>query len=150
ILAEAMSRKLTIDSIDEFQAHPGAGVTARTAGENGVTIVVGTRRLLEEQKIAIPPAALALLERTDLARQTALLVALGDIVVGVIGAQDRLRPEAPGVIADLKDLGIKDIALLTGDRLAVARTIASGVGITEVHAELLPDQKADFIFAWRV
>jgi Cu+-exporting ATPase len=150
ILAEAENRKLVVDPLAEFQAHPGGGVTARTAGDHGVTIVVGTRRLLEEQKIAIPPAAFPLLERTDLAGQTALLVALGDIVVGVIGARDRIRPEAPGVIADLKDLGIKDIALLTGDRSAVAKSIAAHLGITQVHAELLPDQKADFISAWRV
>jgi P-type Cu+ transporter len=142
ILQEASARHLTPDPVEEFQAHPGAGVTARTAGG---TLVVGTRRLLEERGIAIPPEAADVLERLDATGQTALLVARDGVVLGVLGARDRLRPEATGVLAELRGLGIERIVLLTGDRAAVARTIAGQLGISEVYAELLPEQKAELV-----
>ena len=73
----------------------------------------------------------------------------GGAVIGVIGARDRIRAEAGEVLAQLRKLGIADIALLTGDRQAVAQSIATQLGITEVHAELLPADKAAFIETWR-
>jgi Cu+-exporting ATPase len=117
-------------------------VTARTAA--GV-VVVGTRRLLEEQGVAVPPEAVALLDRLDASGQTALLVARGGVVLGAVGARDRVRPEAGGMLAELRALGINDIALLTGDREAAARAVAADLGLTEVHAELLPQQKAEWV-----
>lgn len=151
ILAEAAARKLSLDALADFQAQPGAGVIARLGSTAGVMITVGTPRLLEDRKIVIPPSVIEVLKKLDDGGQTALLVALEDVVIGVIGARDRVRPEAPGVIADLKDLGIHNIALLTGDRRAAAKAVADVVGISEVHAELLPEQKAQLIAsgAWR-
>src|SRR5262249_36928262 len=134
ILHELAVRNLTLEPITDFQAHPGAGITAHTADG---AIVVGTRRLLEEQGVAIPPEASEVLERFDTGGQTALLVARGGRVLGAIGARDRVRPEAKVVVEELRQLGIADIALLTGDRRAAAETIAAAVGIAEVHAELL-------------
>src|SRR5262249_51425231 len=93
--------------------------------------------------------ASALLEKLDAAGQTALLVARDGVVLGAIGARDRPRPEAAAVINELRALGINDIALLTGDRQAAAQPVASALGITEVHAELLPEQKAEFIERWK-
>jgi Cu+-exporting ATPase len=145
ITQEAGARHLPVESVEDFQAHPGAGVTAHTA--QGV-VVVGTRRLLEEQGVQLPAEAVDVLERLDQAGQTALLVARAGVVLGVIGARDRLRPEAPHVLNELRELGIRDIALLTGDRPAAAQAVAAELGITEVHAELLPAQKAEFISTW--
>src|SRR5262249_47787498 len=70
-------------------------------------------------------------------------------VLGVLGVRDRLRPEAVGVLAELRDLGINEIALLTGDRTAAARGLTADLGITEIHAELLPAPKADFAQRWQ-
>src|SRR5437660_10913418 len=108
-------------------------------------LVVGSPRLLQERGIALPPEASAILQQLDASGQTALLVAKDGMVLGILGARDRVRPEAAGIIAELRSLGIRDIALLTGDRAAVAQTLASAVHIAEVHAELLPEQKAEFI-----
>jgi len=146
ILKEAAARHLTPEPVEEFLAHPGAGVTARSSNH---TILVGTRRLLEEQGIAVPAHALAQLDRLDTDGQTGLLVAQDRVVLGVIGARDRVRPEAIAMIAELKALGIHDLALLTGDRPAAARAVAAAVGIDVVHAELLPAQKAEFLSTWR-
>ena len=73
----------------------------------------------------------------------------GRPVMGAIGARDALRPEAAEVVAELRALGIEDVALLTGDRAAAARAVASALGITDVHAELLPEQKADLVARMR-
>src|SRR5262249_24428604 len=125
---------------------PGAGVTARAGGE---TLVVGTPRLLQEQGIALPPEVAAVLNQLDGTGQTALLVARSGVALGVIGARDRVRPEAKAVVEDRRGLGIADIALLTGDRAAAAKVVAEALGITDVQAELLPQQKAEVIAARR-
>src|SRR5262245_45980544 len=142
VLAEASARQLAPEPVLEFQAHPGGGVTARTAT---ATFVVGTRRLLEEQGISLPPEAAGLLEQLDASGQTALLVAREGVLLGAIGARDRVRPEAADVLTQLRNLGIADIVLLTGDREPAARAVAERLNISEVHAELLPEQKADLI-----
>ena len=149
IVREAAARGLELPHVEAFQAHPGAGITATA---NGTAIIVGTRRLVEEQGVALPPEALAALEQLDLAGQTSLLVVRTSLVVasngevlGVLGARDTLRPEAARVLADLRALGISPIALLTGDRPAVARAIAEQLPVTEVHAEMLPAQKAEWV-----
>jgi Cu+-exporting ATPase len=142
ILQEARSRGLSLEAVEDFKARPGGGVTGRTGTGR---VVVGNRRLLDEEGVALPAEAVALLEQLDAAGQTALLVAQGGVVLGVIGARDRVRPEAAGVVTELRVLGVRDIALLTGDRAAVARAVAVELGIDEVHAELLPEQKADYV-----
>jgi Cu+-exporting ATPase len=145
ILNEAASRQLPLDPVDEFQAHPGAGVTARSSQG---AMVVGTPRLFEELGIPLHPEVQELLDRLDQTGQTVLLVARDGVVLGAIGARDRVRPEAPTVIEELHGLGIRDIALLTGDRPAAANAVAASLGITEVHAGLLPAEKAVFIAEW--
>jgi Cu+-exporting ATPase len=146
ITREAAQRGLSVEPVDEFLAHPGAGVTARAAGS---TLLVGSRRFLEDRGITLPPDAPAILQQLDATGQTALLVARDGMVLGIMGARDRVRPEAAGVVAELRNLGIRNIALLTGDRPAVAQALAAAVHISEVHAELLPEQKAEFIERWQ-
>jgi Cu+-exporting ATPase len=101
--------------------------------------------LIEEQGVAIPPEAITALEQLDASGQTSLLVARDGIVLGALGARDTLRPEAAQVLADLRALGIAPVALLTGDRAAVARAVAEQLPVTETHAELLPAQKASIV-----
>jgi Cu+-exporting ATPase len=146
ILQEAATRKLELTPVEDFLAHPGAGVTAKVGTQ---TVLVGTRRLLEEQGVAVPAAALALLEQLDASGQTALLVARDGVVLGALGARDAVREEAALVLDELRALGVTEIALLTGDRAAAARTVAEQLRITNVHAELLPEQKAELLVKLR-
>jgi len=139
IVHEATVRSLPLQPVDEFQAHPGAGVSATLGGER---LLVGTRRLLEEQGIAVPDEALRELTRFDSAGQTSLFVVRDGRVIGLIGARDRVRPEAADVIQELRNAGIARISLLTGDRAAVARDVAEQLKIDQVHAELLPADKS--------
>jgi Cu+-exporting ATPase len=142
ILQEAHARQVVLDPVDEFQAHPGAGISARS---RGATLIVGNQRLLEEQGIAVPEEVRVLLEQFDASGQTALLVARDAAILGIIGARDQVRPEANQIIGQLRNLGISDIALLTGDRAAVANSIARELDISDIHAELLPAEKAEIV-----
>ncbi len=151
VVAEAQRRALSPDHVDDFRAFPGAGVSARTSPASGAALplLVGNRRLFLEQGVELPPEALALLDRLDETGQTALLVARGGRVLGVLGVRDRLRPEAATVLAELRALGVGHFAMLTGDRRAVARAAADALGLAEFHAELLPQDKADFVAGWQ-
>jgi Cu+-exporting ATPase len=147
ILQEAERRQLNLEPIAEFQTHPGVGVTAQNSSLE--ILIVGNKRLLEELGLVLPPEGQAILERLDAAGCTVLFVARHGRVLGVLGARDRVRPEAAGVLQELRALGITDIAMLTGDREAAAASVAESLGLTEVHAQLLPPQKADFVANWQ-
>jgi Cu+-exporting ATPase len=142
LVREAAARNLALPEVADFRAHPGAGVSATA---NGDSLLVGTRRLLEEQGVPVPPEAVAALEQLDATGQTSLLVVRAGAVLGAIGARDTLRPEAAQVLADLRALGISPVALLTGDRAAVARAVGEQLPVTEVRAELLPADKARIV-----
>jgi Cu+-exporting ATPase len=172
LVEEAARRNLFFESVESFEAHPGAGVSARTGA--GI-VLVGNARLMAEQNVPLPPEVAPLLDRLDAAGQTAFLVARNGRVLGAVGVRDRLRPEAAEVLAQLRNLGIHHIALLTGDRNAAAAGVAAALNtttpppnpppssdaittaptiveaslLTEVRAELLPQQKAEFVAAWQ-
>ncbi|HEV3437253.1 MAG TPA: heavy metal translocating P-type ATPase [Gemmata sp.] len=142
IMAEVRNRGLSVTPVDGFRQHPGGGVSATTGG---TMIDVGNLRLMQEQNVIVPPDAIAAIERLDAAGQTSLLVAYAGLLLGAIGARDKIRPEAAQVLADLRAIGINPVALLTGDRAAVAKAVAEQLPVTEVHAELLPGQKASWV-----
>lgn len=77
--------------------------------------------------------------------ETAFYVSRAGKYIGAITFTDTLRPEAKGTIKKLRQLGLSRIAMLTGDNEAVAKKIASDVGISEIHAGLMPDEKLTFI-----
>jgi Cu+-exporting ATPase len=142
IVQAAAARSLPLQAVDEFQAHPGAGVSARLGS---ATIIVGTRRLLEERGIAVPNEASPVLAKLDESGQTSLFVVRDGRVIGLIGARDKIRNDAADVLQELRNAGITRISLLTGDRTAVARAVAEQLRIEEVHAELLPADKARLV-----
>jgi Cu+-exporting ATPase len=146
VVHAAAERGLSPDPVEEFEAQPGSGVRVRTAAG---PLLVGNRRLLEEQGVPVSEELSAEVERLDGLGQTVLLVALAGRVVGAVGARDRLRSDAVATVAQLRALGVRDVAMLTGDREAVARALAEPLGLTEVRAGLLPAQKAEFVAAWQ-
>ena len=142
IVHEATKRQLKLDDMQDFLAHPGAGVTAQTANGN---IVIGTRRLVEEQGSVVTAAADNALQQLDDAGQTALLIVYNGRLVGAFGARDRLRPQAGALLKELRSLGIDPIILLTGDRTAAAKAMAQDLTFDQIHAELSPEQKAQHV-----
>src|SRR5262249_15006520 len=106
------------------------------------TVLVGNRRLLTEAGVSIEPEFSLSFEARG---ETPLFVALDGQLIGVVGAVDKVRPEAHDVVHDLKHLHIKEIAILTGDRPEAARLVAKKTHIKTVEAELLPADKAAWI-----
>jgi Cu+-exporting ATPase len=140
ILQGAELRGLALPSCEAFRAHPGRGVAGRVEGHD---VVLGTRLLLEER--GIEPGVQA--ERAETLRQkgqTAMFVAVDGRAVGLVGVADPIKPTTPEAIRRLHAEGIR-IVVLTGDSRTTAAAVAAELGLDEVIAEVLPDQKADAV-----
>lgn len=142
IVASALSRGLSWSPATDFQAWPGRGISARV---DGAATLVGTERLLREHNIFLDESAEQIRQRLEDAGQSCVWVAREGELLGLIGASDAVRPEAAEVIAELRELGLEPITVLTGDRAAVARRLREALPVTEVHAELLPAEKAAYV-----
>jgi Cd2+/Zn2+-exporting ATPase len=136
IVAEAGKRNLPINEATDFLNLPGLGMAASV--DEG-RILVGSRRLMRDRGIAIPAVQLTNEGEVWIADHQAL---------GVIYLRDEIRPTAKRVIEFLKRSGLS-VALLTGDRVGPAATVAEQVGITDVRAELSPQGKLQCIHDWR-
>ncbi len=139
LLDEAQRRRLPVpERIEEFEALGGLGVRARVDGH---ALVVGTRRLMDEQGIAT--AALA--DRIDgllASGKTLTIVAIDGKLAGVVAVQDAPRRSAKAAVVGLRAIGI-EVAMLTGDSRQTAAAVARELGIERVLAEVLPENKAD-------
>lgn len=157
IVRAAAERDLELPGIDDFLALPGAGVRARLVPARGTDslsprvgqVLVGNRRLMAEEGFDIPAAVDQAIRRLEGGGQTPLLVSRERRIVGAIGVRDTIRPEAAAVVRELRELGIEDIALVTGDRRATAAQVARAVGIERYEAELHPEEKARWLAGWR-
>jgi Cd2+/Zn2+-exporting ATPase len=141
VVAEVRRRGIALSEspLDEFHSHTGHGVHARI---DGIWVGVGREGLFETHDIALPAALIEQAQRIRERGQTALLVlTLEELLYGVIGVADQIRPEATATMDALKQLGVRKIVILTGDHERVARAIAQLLHADEVRAGLLPDQK---------
>ncbi|MFO7536908.1 MAG: cation-translocating P-type ATPase [Chloroflexota bacterium] len=127
---------------DSFETFTGRGVWATYLGYE---IGVGTPELMAEMEISVPGEARRQLDQLRDEGKTAVLVALDSRIIGILGIADQLRPNAPEMIRRLRAAGLKKIVMLTGDNARTAQAIAVEAGISEVHAQLLPEDKLDII-----
>jgi Cd2+/Zn2+-exporting ATPase len=141
VVQAALDRELLVPDPEEFTVLPGLGVQARI--ENG-EVVIGRLRLLSEQGIAVEESVRARTKNLAEVSRTVILIARDRSVIGMLVLEDTLRPQASSVIARLKKLGIHTI-LVTGDNTTTAERIAGELGISEVHAEVLPAQKVEIV-----
>ena len=134
----ARERGLEPPAPDTFKALAGLGVQAHW---NGAQLLVGSRQLLEERGIPLPPQAeTQAMTSWEAAGKTAFFVATDDRVVGLLAVADTPRPEVPEALAALRRLGLQRFLLLTGDNERTARALAESLGV-EYRAELLPEDK---------
>ncbi len=122
-----------------------ANVKARAGDPDaaGTEVVVGNPALFAARGIALDPEAEQALARLEESGQTPLLVAANGRTIGLLGVEDELRPGAREAIARLREIGIEKIVMLTGDRRRIAESLARQAGITEVYAQLLPEEKLE-------
>lgn len=126
----------------QFQSHHGRGVTAT---HNGQQLVVGQASLLAEQNVSLTDAHQAHVAAHHDAGHTTVLVAHDGKVCGTICIADTVRATAKQAIADLRKLGVEKVVLLTGDNRRVGLQIGRALGVDEVKAEVLPEQKAEHV-----
>ena len=140
VMAAAVERGIAPLEVDEFKAVPGRGVHARIGRE---TVLVGSPRFLAEEHVPLDEIAerIRLLEA---AGHTVVGIARNDQVLGLLAFGDRARPNAGAVVSQLKAMGLRTL-ILSGDNAGATRKMGRELGIDEVHAELLPQDKARLI-----
>ena len=165
-LADGTDRDVLADAaaLETRSSHPLATAILRRAEENGigaspadgVTVLagkglsgtigarevwLGSTRYAAERFVADRTIFEARAEALEAEGRTVVVLGDGDRVTGLIGLADAIRPEARGIIDRLHELGVKHVVMLTGDNAATARAVAKELGIDEVRAELLPEDK---------
>jgi len=147
-LAKAIARKandygVKVPDHEECQVIRGKGVVA---SYNGQTVIIGSRELLKEKGIDVPRPVAEYMHQEEMAGKTAILIAHDGVVCGVICVSDVLRESTIRAIEELKGKGIK-LVMLTGDNPRTAQAIAGQVGIHEIVAGMLPEEKVDEVKA---
>ena len=141
VVAGAQARDMMLSKAEDFASTAGGGVTAWVDGR---LVRVGSARVLREQGVSGVDAAAAEADRLREKGTIAVLVALDDRAAGVLGIADPIKAGAAELVAALVAEGVR-VVMLTGDSERTARAVAAKLGITEVEAEVLPDQKAAVI-----
>ncbi|MEQ1854942.1 MAG: heavy metal translocating P-type ATPase [Longimicrobiales bacterium] len=146
-LAEAVVRRaegssLVLPDAGELESVTGRGVRSSVAGH---TVEIGNLRLWEEADVTLPERVR--LDAEDLATdgKSVIIVRHGQRWLGVLGVADRPRPGVRQILDRIRAQGIGTIVMLTGDNEGVARNVAAEVGIDEVRAGLLPEDKVDAV-----
>jgi len=137
IHAEAIRRGLTVAKPESAEVLPGRGARCTIAGQ---PVLVGNAILLTEAGIGHTDDLVA---EADALGATAVFVAVGNELAGAILLRDRVRDGAGAAVHALRELGLKRLIMLTGDRRRAAEVVAREVGIGDVEAELLPEQKLE-------
>jgi len=123
-------------------AYIGRGIVGEVKGEKAV---VGNLAFINSQLGSPVTGLLEQAEQLERSGKTVVWVAYQQRVLGLIAVADTVRPEALQVVSRLKRLGIEHFVLLTGDNQQTAQSIAQEVGITDIYAELLPEDKLNII-----
>ena len=140
IVRDAEEKGLKLAQVDNFQSLTGKGVSGEVEGQ---TVAAGNVALLKE--MGIDPGDLA--TQADKLRdegQTVMLIAIAGKAAGLIGVADPIKESTAEAIRDLHAEGIK-IVMLTGDNQITAQAVAGKLGIDQIYAEVLPEQKAEVI-----
>jgi Cu+-exporting ATPase len=145
-LAEAVVRKarelnLTLEDAEKFEARPGKGILAQVVGRR---VAAGNRMLFRELGIETAPQLLEKAAEYEEEGRTAMLIALDDRACGVLAISDKPKESAGQAVADLQKMGLS-VVMITGDNAKSAAAVAGQLGITEIHSEVLPEDKSQEI-----
>ncbi|MBX3142392.1 MAG: cadmium-translocating P-type ATPase [Trueperaceae bacterium] len=146
IVAAAEARGLELPEVEMSESLTGKGLRGSVAGSR---VLVGNDKLMRDASLAVPPALEQPHEALQSAGKTSLFVAVDSEVVGLIAVRDEPRDTARAAIAALKRQGVKHVVMLTGDNARVAEAVGLELGLDEVGADLLPEDKAARVEALR-
>lgn len=144
VVEVAQRARVGLTPCSDFEEVPGRGVRARL---NGQQILVGRGAWVGEQGVSLD--CMKDPKYAEPEGLSTLYVVRGGKLLGWIGMEDRTRPEARQAMKELRDLGIRELVMVTGDRWSVAHRVAGEMGCTEVQAEVLPSDKLDLVAGLR-
>ncbi|GAB2464854.1 copper-translocating P-type ATPase [Hymenobacter qilianensis] len=147
-LAEAVVRYTDAQGVaslpaTDFQAHEGRGAGATVEGQQ---VLIGNRRLLEEQGVSVSGATTQAADQLLEEAKTVLYAAVGGQIVALFGVADTVRETSAAAIRELQRQGL-EVVMMTGDNQQTAAKVAQQVGITRFFAEVLPQDKASKVKA---
>lgn len=140
VVEEAFNRGIALSEVQEFKAVPGKGVKARLAG---ASLMVGSPSFLLAEQVGLQPHS-ARIDELESQGLTVIAVARDGTLLGLLALGDALRSDALETVTRLHALGI-NTSLITGDNEQAAHYFARAVGIEDVHARVLPAEKAAMI-----
>lgn len=143
-LAEAVVRKAEAEGIglaeaEEFEAIPGKGVATLIEGHE---IIAGNRMIFQDRGIKLSEDVISKATGFEEQGRTAILIARDGSISGIIAIADRLKDTAADAVAELKRMNL-NVVMITGDNIRSATAVAGQLGIDEVLAEVLPEDKAN-------
>lgn len=142
IVDKTNSEDVSLFESEDFRMSAGKGVSAEI---NGGKIYCGSEKFLAENRIGIPDDVARTLEKLRDQGKASVIVALENNVIGIIALSDILKPDAKEMIEKLSKTGTASV-LLTGDSIRAANYFADKAGISQIKAELLPEEKVQSIF----
>ena len=141
ITDRAKADGLDLADIHDFKMYAGKGITASV---DGISYTFGNESFIREGNFDVDQRVSEVLDRLRSEGKASVIIADPEGVIGIIALSDVLRPEAADMVRRLSEMGTKSV-LLTGDNIKAAKYFADKVGITEVRADLLPEQKVENI-----
>ncbi|MBX9584546.1 MAG: cation-translocating P-type ATPase [Gemmataceae bacterium] len=140
VVEEAFNRGIPPSEVQGFEAVPGKGVRARLGG---ASLLVGSPAFLASEGVDVE-AQRPRIDELESQGQTVIGVARDGVLLGLLALGDALRPDAAEAVSRLHALGIRT-SLITGDNERAARHFARAAGIEDVHARVLPAEKANMV-----
>jgi Cd2+/Zn2+-exporting ATPase len=144
VAALAQEVGVTLAEPVDFHETPGRGVKAQV---DSASVFVGRAQWLQDNGVA--GDFLKSVDVNETEGYSLIHVARDGKSIGWIGLQDKTRPEAAAALVDLKDSGVRRVAMVSGDREAVATRVAAEIGCEEVQGDCLPQNKVEFVRAMK-
>ncbi len=135
-------KNIKIAEIDQLHEEVGFGVGGLVDGKK---FLAGNTKFLENHGVVFSKEEQLLIQKEKSLGRMLVALGLDDFLVGFLSLSDSIRPQASHVIKELKKLGVERMVILTGDNEKVAGEVAKEIGITEFQANLLPQDKVDFV-----
>ena len=142
LVDEAKKRGMKLNQASFHKVHAGLGVHATV---NGKEVHIGNQRFMTSLGIDVPSWIEKEAKDSWVAGESLVYLSVDNQLMGTFLLQDQVRPEAKEMLAGIAKLGIKRVLIATGDQQISADYIAELLGITEVHAELMPHQKLELV-----
>ena len=139
IVRRAQEKGIAMEESESFDTFGGKGVIAKVAGNE---VLIGNRTLFDERHISYPEAVEVQIIQLETEGKTAILIALDGAIRGIIAIADTLKESTKDAIKAFKDMKL-NIVMITGDNARTAHAIAGQIGIEQVLAEVLPQDKAE-------